>query len=121
MRALVDQPSASEAAERRQHPNGENSSDLDEELGLLKESFLSSPAASSESPTVDAEAAQEDRIPDAGPWYVNLVLAAAICAVSSAGAMMRIIDRAAPLTRGGWRLQVTCVVLLPGFVTQWLR
>eukprot|EP00897_Mesotaenium_endlicherianum_P004448 jgi/Mesen1/4030/ME000212S03055 len=54
------------------------------------------------------------------PWHAPLVLFAAVCAISSAGAVMKSMGKAAPITRAGWRLQVTALVQLPGFVWQWI-
>lgn len=51
--------------------------------------------------------------------FVYLVLVAAVCAVSSAGAVMKSMAHAAAITRAGWRLQVTSIILFPGFIHQW--
>ncbi len=55
------------------------------------------------------------------PWFAWLTLGAAVIAVSSAGAVFQLIDDVPPLLRASWRLQVTCLVLLPGFIYQFRR
>ncbi|XP_024544748.1 uncharacterized protein LOC9644301 [Selaginella moellendorffii] len=55
------------------------------------------------------------------PWYVWLVLVCAVVAVSSAGAVTKLMKRAAPISNAAWRLQVTAMILLPGFIWDWCR
>jgi drug/metabolite transporter (DMT)-like permease len=55
------------------------------------------------------------------PLAVWLLLALALFAVSSAGAVLQELDAIPPLLRASWRLQATCVVLLPLFVFQIFR
>lgn len=57
----------------------------------------------------------------AKPWFVGPVLLCAVLAVSSAGAVTKSMVGAAPITNAGWRLQVASIILLPGFLWQWLR
>lgn len=55
------------------------------------------------------------------PFTVWLLLAVALLAVSSAGAVLQELGEIPPMLRASWRLQATCVVLLPLFVFQALR
>ena len=52
-------------------------------------------------------------------YFSPLVLFFAVVAISSAASVFRYLDDVAPLTRAGWRLQVTAILLAPGFVYQW--
>jgi len=52
-------------------------------------------------------------------YFSPVVLFFAVVAISSAASVFRYLDDVAPLTRAGWRLQVTAVLLAPGFVYQW--
>ncbi|CAM6035160.1 unnamed protein product [Sphagnum compactum] len=54
------------------------------------------------------------------PWFVVPLLVCAVLAVSSAGAVTKLMVGAAPVANAGWRLQVTSLILLPGFIWQWL-
>ncbi len=47
-----------------------------------------------------------------------VILAIAVLAVSSAGAVFRTMDGIGPLLKAGWRLQATSLVLLPFFIYQ---
>ena len=62
-----------------------------------------------------SEAIIEDQ---AVPITVWLLLAVALIAVSSAGAVLQELGDIPPLLRASWRLQATCVVLLPLFLFQ---
>ncbi|GAQ89124.1 hypothetical protein KFL_004890070 [Klebsormidium nitens] len=53
------------------------------------------------------------------PWWTGLVLCSAILAVSSAAAAFKYIEGAAPITRAGWRLQVTTLAVSPLAYAQW--
>jgi drug/metabolite transporter (DMT)-like permease len=46
-------------------------------------------------------------------------LVAAVCGVSSAGALFQHVDAVPPLLRASWRLQLTSIVLAPFFIFQW--
>ncbi|GJP74486.1 hypothetical protein CLOP_g5059 [Closterium sp. NIES-67] len=57
------------------------------------------------------------------PWWGAPLLCIALVAVSSAGAVTKIIRDADPVAIASWRLQATSLVLLPGFgfeLIQWL-
>ena len=58
---------------------------------------------------------------DAGPPPLRawLILATALLAVSSAGAVFEMMDGPGPLLKASWRLQATALVPLPGFIIQW--
>ncbi|EFJ09041.1 hypothetical protein SELMODRAFT_428527 [Selaginella moellendorffii] len=60
-----------------------------------------------------------DGIGTARPWYVLPVLVLAVFAISSAGAVTKLMRDAAPVSSAAWRLQATALILLPGFVWQW--
>lgn len=53
------------------------------------------------------------------PVWVWGLLVAAVCGVSSAGALFQHVDAVPPLLRASWRLQLTSIVLAPFFVYQW--
>jgi len=53
------------------------------------------------------------------PFWVWGLLIAAVCGVSSAGALFQHVDSVPPLLRASWRLQLTSLVLAPLFVYQW--
>ncbi|MBK69988.1 MAG: hypothetical protein CMB53_01125 [Euryarchaeota archaeon] len=53
------------------------------------------------------------------PIYAYALLAMALLAVSSAGAVLQQMGEIPPLLRASWRMQGTSLVLLPGFVYQW--
>ena len=53
------------------------------------------------------------------PFHAWMVLAAAVVAVSSAGAVLQSIDNVPPLLRMSWRLQATSLVLFPFAIVQW--
>ena len=55
------------------------------------------------------------------PFWVWGLLVAAVCGVSSAGALFQHVDSVPPLLRASWRLQLTSVVLTPFFVYQWIQ
>ncbi|MDP6235373.1 MAG: DMT family transporter [Candidatus Poseidoniaceae archaeon] len=55
------------------------------------------------------------------PFWVWGLLVAAVCGVSSAGALFQHVDSVPPLLRASWRLQLTSVVLAPFFVYQWIQ
>lgn len=55
------------------------------------------------------------------PLWVWGLLVAAVCGVSSAGALFQHVDSVPPLLRASWRLQLTSVVLAPFFIYQWLQ
>ena len=55
------------------------------------------------------------------PFWVWGLLVAAVCGVSSAGALFQHVDSVPPLLRASWRLQLTSVVLAPFFVFQWIQ
>ena len=58
---------------------------------------------------------------EATPAFAWVILAVALFAVSSAGAVFELIEEIAPVTKAAWRLQATAVVLLPGFLWQYAR
>jgi len=53
------------------------------------------------------------------PFWVWGLLVAAVCGVSSAGALFQHVDSVPPLLRASWRLQLTSIVLAPFFIYQW--
>ena len=53
------------------------------------------------------------------PLWVWGLLVAAVCGVSSAGALFQHVDSVPPLLRASWRLQLTSLVLAPFFIYQW--
>ncbi len=55
------------------------------------------------------------------PIYAYALLGIALLAVSSAGAVLQQMGEVPPLLRASWRMQGTSLVLLPGFVYQWLK
>ena len=55
------------------------------------------------------------------PLHAWLILAAALVAVSSAGAVLQIIDGVPPILKASWRLQATSLLLLPFAVMQWKK
>lgn len=57
-----------------------------------------------------------DRVPRAGPYAL---LAIALVAVSSAGAVLQQMEGVPPLLKASWRMYGTSIVLLPGFFYQW--
>ena len=52
------------------------------------------------------------------PW-VWLLLVAAVCGVSSAGALFQHVNEVPPVLRASWRLQLTALVLAPLALWQW--
>ncbi|CAI8391969.1 MAG: Uncharacterised protein [Marine Group II euryarchaeote MED-G33] len=61
---------------------------------------------------------QESRAPPVHAW---IILAIAVIAVSSAGAVFKLMSDVTPLLRAAWRLQATSLVLLPLFLWQLRR
>ena len=57
--------------------------------------------------------------PPKAPLWVWGLLVAAVCGVSSAGALFQHVDSVPPLLRASWRLQLTSLVLAPFFIYQW--
>ena len=55
----------------------------------------------------------------ATPPWVWFLLAAAVCGVSSAGALFQHVDEVPPVLRASWRLQLTALVLAPLALYQW--
>ena len=55
------------------------------------------------------------------PLWVWGLLVAAVCGVSSAGALFQHVDSVPPLLRASWRLQLTSLVLAPFFIFQWIQ
>ncbi len=55
------------------------------------------------------------------PLHAWLILAAALVAVSSAGAVLQIIDGVPPILKASWRLQATSLLLLPFALMQWKK
>ncbi|RAH17199.1 MAG: hypothetical protein CMB58_000735 [Methanobacteriota archaeon] len=55
------------------------------------------------------------------PLHAYALLALALLAVSSAGAVLQQMGEVPPLLRASWRMQGTSLVLLPGFAYQWFR
>ena len=55
------------------------------------------------------------------PLWVWGLLVAAVCGVSSAGALFQHVDAVPPLLRASWRLQLTSLVLAPFFIYQWRK
>jgi len=55
------------------------------------------------------------------PVWVWGLLVAAVCGVSSAGALFQHVDAVPPLLRASWRLQLTSIVLAPIFIFQWCQ
>ena len=55
------------------------------------------------------------------PLWVWGLLVAAVCGVSSAGALFQHVDSVPPLLRASWRLQLTSLVLAPFFIYQWCQ
>ena len=55
------------------------------------------------------------------PVWVWGLLVAAVCGVSSAGALFQHVDAVPPLLRASWRLQLTSIVLAPFFIFQWCQ
>ena len=55
------------------------------------------------------------------PLHAWLILAAALVAVSSAGAVLQIIEGVPPILKASWRLQATSLLLLPFAVMQWKK
>ena len=55
----------------------------------------------------------------ATPPWVWLLLTAAVCGVSSAGALFQHVDEVPPVLRASWRLQLTALVLAPLALYQW--
>ena len=60
----------------------------------------------------------DSKAPPAAAW---LTLSAAVLAVSSAGIVLQEMSEVPPLLRASWRMQGTALVLLPGFIYQFLR
>jgi len=60
----------------------------------------------------------DSKAPPAAAW---LTLSAAVLAVSSAGIVLQEMSEVPPLLRASWRMQGTALVLLPGFLYQFLR
>ncbi|KAL2614195.1 hypothetical protein R1flu_025887 [Riccia fluitans] len=55
------------------------------------------------------------------PWFVLPIVLCSTLAISPSGALTKLMTNAAPLSQAGWRLQLTSVVLLPGFIWQCCR
>ncbi|KAL2613799.1 hypothetical protein R1flu_025491 [Riccia fluitans] len=55
------------------------------------------------------------------PWFVLPIVVCATIAISAAGALTKLQKNAAPISQAGWRLQLTSLVLLPGFIWQCYR
>ena len=55
------------------------------------------------------------------PLHAWLIMSVALFAVSSAGAVFEMIEDVGGLSKAAWRLQATSLVLLPGFMVQFLR
>lgn len=55
----------------------------------------------------------------ATPPWVWFLLVAAVCGVSSAGALFQHVDEVPPVLRASWRLQLTALVLAPLALYQW--
>lgn len=62
---------------------------------------------------VDVKAEKNPR-----PWYGHLVLMTSVLLVCSGGAVMKSMGKAAPISRAGWRMQVSSAFLLPCFLWQ---
>jgi len=60
----------------------------------------------------------DSNAPPAAAW---LTLSVAVLAVSSAGIVLQEMSEVPPLLRASWRMQGTALVLLPGFLYQFLR
>jgi len=60
----------------------------------------------------------DSKAPPAAAW---LTLSVAVLAVSSAGIVLQEMSEVPPLLRASWRMQGTALVLLPGFIYQFLR
>jgi len=60
------------------------------------------------------------QIDSAKPGHYAL-LAVALVAVSSAGAVLQQMDGVPPLLKASWRMYGTSIVLIPGFIYQWNR
>ncbi|MDG1540435.1 MAG: DMT family transporter [Candidatus Thalassarchaeaceae archaeon] len=60
----------------------------------------------------------DPKAPPAAAW---LTLSVAVLAVSSAGIVLQEMSEVPPLLRASWRMQGTALVLLPGFLYQFLR
>ncbi|BFI20894.1 hypothetical protein MPTK1_7g17260 [Marchantia polymorpha subsp. ruderalis] len=54
-------------------------------------------------------------------WFVIPVVIFATVAISAAGALTKLMTNAAPISQAAWRLQLTSLVLLPGFIWQCCR
>ncbi|GBF99716.1 drug Metabolite transporter superfamily [Raphidocelis subcapitata] len=61
----------------------------------------------------------EDAPPPPRPWWCFPLLAAAVLAVSSAGAVFQKMPDVPPVTLAAWRLQLTTLILLAGAAPQW--
>ena len=55
------------------------------------------------------------------PLHAWLILVAALVAVSSAGAVLQMIDGVPPILKASWRLQATSLLLLPFALMQWKK
>lgn len=53
------------------------------------------------------------------PLWVWGLLGIAVVGVSSAGAILQHLDEIPPIMRASWRLQITALMLAPGFFLQW--
>ena len=53
------------------------------------------------------------------PLYIWPLFALALVAISSAGLVFQELGEVPPLLRASWRMQATCIVLLPLFLWQW--
>ncbi len=53
------------------------------------------------------------------PVWVWGLLGIAVIGVSSAGAILQHLDEIPPIMRASWRLQITSLMLMPGFLIQW--
>ena len=57
----------------------------------------------------------------ATPMFAWALLGVALLAVSSAGVVLQSMSEVPPLLRASWRMQGTALILLPGFVYQFMR
>ena len=55
------------------------------------------------------------------PFFAWPLLAVAVVAVSSAGAVLQEMSAVPPLLRASWRMYATSIVLLPGLYYQWIN
>jgi drug/metabolite transporter (DMT)-like permease len=70
-------------------------------------------------PGLGCAADPDDAPPPPRPWWCFPLLAAAVLAVSSAGAVFQKMPDVPPITLAAWRLQLTTLILVAGAVPQW--